>query len=131
MALQPVLNYLGLRSASELDGPGDLVGKSVHSTSASQMAKHFRHDLPFHWEIEPINTGDTTDESAVPGEYSDSMEASAARWQASEELSTFLGATRKPLSKFDKRLLKITLGPTWMQHSLHAWILTCLVSWAA
>ena len=27
----------------------------------------------------------------------------AARWQASEELSTFLGTTRTPLSKFDKR----------------------------
>ena len=93
------------RSAGELDGPGDLVGKSVDYTSASQMAKHFRHDIPFHRDIEPtcINIDDTTDESAVQGEYSDCTEASAARWQASEELSTFLGTTRKPLSKFDRR----------------------------
>jgi len=91
------------RSTGELDGPRDLVGKSVDSTSVSQMAKHFRHDFPFHREIVPINIDDTTEESAFQGEYSDSMEASAARWQASEEFSTFLGATRKPLSKFDRR----------------------------
>ena len=47
---------------------------------------------------------------AVLGEYSDSMEASAARWQASEELSTFLGTTRKPLSKFDRRQISIQLA---------------------
>ena len=52
------------------------------------MAKHFRHDSPFHREVEPINIDDTTDESAVQGEYSDSVEASAGGWQASEELST-------------------------------------------
>ena len=92
------------RSAGELDGPGDLVGNSVDSTSATQLGKHFRLDSPFHREIEPaINIDDTTDESAVQGDYSDSVEASAARWQASEELSTFLGTTRKPLSKFDRR----------------------------
>ena len=92
------------RSASELDGPGDLVEKSVDSTNASQLAKHFRHDSPFHWEIEPaVNINDSTNESAVQGECSDSVEASAARWQASEELSTFLGTTRTPLSKSDKR----------------------------
>jgi len=91
------------RSAGELDGPGDLVGKSVDSTSTSQMAKHFRHHSPLHRELKPINIDDTTNESAVQGEYSDSVEASAARWQASEELSTFLSTTRKPLSKFDRR----------------------------
>ena len=64
------------RSAGELDGPGDLVGKSVDSTSTSRMAKHFRHDSPFYRELEPINIDDTTDESAVQGEYSDSVEAS-------------------------------------------------------
>ena len=41
--------------------------------------------------------------SAVQEEHSDSMEASAARWQASEELSAFLGTTKKPLSRFDRR----------------------------
>ncbi|PFX28269.1 hypothetical protein AWC38_SpisGene6965 [Stylophora pistillata] len=92
------------RSASELDGPRDLVEKSVDSTNASQLAKHFRHDSPFHWEIEPaVNIDDSTNESEVQGECSDSVEASAARWQASEELSTFLGTTRTPLSKSDKR----------------------------
>ena len=80
------------------------MGKSVNSTSASQLAKHFRLDSPFHREIEPaINIHDTTDESAVQGEYSGSLEASAARWQASEELSTLLGTIRKPLSKFERR----------------------------
>ena len=64
------------------------MGKSVYSTSTNQMAKHFRHDSPFHREVEPINIDDTTDESAVQGEYSDSVEASAGGWQASEELST-------------------------------------------
>ena len=35
------------------------MGKSIDSTSARQMAKHFRHDFPLHREIEPINTDDT------------------------------------------------------------------------
>ena len=35
------------RFGSELDGPGDLVGKSVDSTSATQLCKHFTLDSPF------------------------------------------------------------------------------------
>ena len=103
MAPQPVLNYLVLNVLPVSLMAPDLVGKSVDSTSTSQMAKHFRHDSPLHRQLKPINIDDTTNESAVQGEYSDSVEASAARWQASEELSTFLSTTRKPLSKFDRR----------------------------
>ena len=116
-------------SAGELDG--DLVGKSVDSTCASQLAKHFRLDSPFPREIEPaINIDDTTDESAVQGGYSESVEASAATWQASEELATFRGTTREPLSKFDRRqIVKDYPRPNVLQCSFHARILTCTVSW--
>jgi len=103
MTPQPVLSYLGLNVLPVSLMAPEIRWESLLTPSTSQMAKHFRHDSPFHRELEPINIDNTTDESAVQGEYSDSVEASAARWQASEELSTFLGTTRKPLSKFDRR----------------------------
>ena len=89
------------RSAGVLDGPGDeSVGKSVDSTRASQSAKYFKRDFPFQREIElGMNVDDATEDVAVQGESPDVIKATSARWQASKELSTFLGTTRKPLSR--------------------------------
>ena len=84
------------RSAGELYGPGVMVGKSFDSTDASVQAKvkHFRPDFPSQREIDSVVIDDPHDDLIVQDE---------SRWQASEELSAFLGTTRKPLSKFDHR----------------------------
>ena len=91
------------RSAGELYGPGVMVGKSFDSTDASVQAKHFRPDFPSHREIHSVAIDDSHDDLIVQDESPDIVEANSARWQASEELSAFLGTTRKPLSKFDHR----------------------------
>ena len=94
------------RSAGELYGPGVMVGKSFDSTDASVQAKHFRPDVPSQREIDSVVIDDPHNDFIVQDESPDIVEANSARWQASEELSAFLGTTRKPLSKFDHRQIK-------------------------
>ena len=89
------------RPAGELYGPGEMVGKSFDSTAASVQAKHFKPDFPSQREIDSVVIDDFRDDLIVQDESPDIVEANSARWQASEELSAFLGTTRKPLSKFD------------------------------
>ena len=41
-------------SSAIASGLSQSAGKSADSTSASKMAKHFRHDFPFHREIRRV-----------------------------------------------------------------------------
>ena len=63
------------------------------------QTKRFRADFPTE-----RGNDDTTDHDVVVQEESlDIHEANTAIWQASEELTAFIGITRKPISKFDHR----------------------------
>ena len=93
------------QSAGELYGPGEMVAKSNDSTAASVQARHFKPDFPSQREIDSVVIDDCHNDLIVQDESPDSIEVNSARWQASEELSAFLGTTRKPPSN-DKRISK-------------------------